>query len=85
MSKASSPAFSMSSCEEDEDINTDADLFSSAYFDSTVTLPIPYGRDVVSHPLRACRKSRASDRARSSFFFNVVMQTVSLEVNMYSS
>ena len=64
-------------------MKTVADLFSAVYFVRTVTLPIPYGLDVLSHPLTACRKSILSERAGSSFFFNVVMHIVCFTVTMY--
>ena len=44
------------------------------------TLPIPYGRGVVSQPLIACRNKRPRDKDGSSFFFKVLIDTVCFDI-----
>ena len=78
-----SPACWMSCCDEDGYMKTVADSFSVVYFVRTVTFPIPYGLDVVSHPLSAYRKSILSEIAGPSFFFLVMMHIVCFALTMY--
>ena len=82
-SRAFSPALSISSLDKHRDLKIVVEFFRTTYFFSMITLPIPWGVEMVSHPLIACRNKRPSDRGGSSFFLRVVMQTVFFAVTMY--
>ena len=82
-SRAFSPALSMSSLDEHRDLKIVVEFFSTTYFFSMITLPIPWGLEMVSHLLIAYRNKRPSDRGGSSFFLRVVIQTVFFAVTMY--
>ena len=82
MSSARSPSFSMSDFEEVGNIKVDAEFSKAVYFFRTPTLPIPKGRDVVSHPLTAWRNSRFFVKSGSNLLLKVVMHTFCFAVIM---
>lgn len=57
------------------------ELLNAAYFVSTVTFPIPYGLDVVSHPLTACKNDIACrDKLQEMMYELRLVPTLHLHV-----
>ena len=66
-------------------MNAVANNDSSFPFVIIEELPTPYGLEVVSHPLKACRKGRALHSSSSIYSLRILIDTVHLDVVKYTS